>query len=279
LKKRENILNDGITYLRENSSSIDILYVLGIYNETLSWIRTYKSLNPKGKVYLKLDANVWWMNRIELDKEALRVLKECNVISVECKRLYMYLNKKWPLKIEYIPNGFYNFYENSRVEYKEKENVILTVGRLGTRQKATEILLEAFKLAASHIPNWKLKLIGGVEKQFKLYIDNFISENPLLEKRIIFTGPITDRATLEKEYRKAKIFCLTSRIEGFPLVFPEAAINGCFIVSTNLDPAYDITDEERYGRLFAIDDFQKLSQIFIDVCKMRKMSIYIFIRI
>ncbi|MCM3443751.1 glycosyltransferase [Metabacillus halosaccharovorans] len=266
LTKGINKLADGNHYLESNSISIDILYLWGIYTETISWIDTYKKFNPKGKVYLKLDANVWWMNRLELDEKTLKTLKKCNVISVESQKLYTYLNKKWPLKIEYIPNGSYNFNNRPIINYEEKENTILTVGRLGTRQKATEVLFEGFRIAETSIPNWKLRLVGSVDESFKSYMKDFFLNYPEMKDRITFTGPLTDRYLLEEEFRRAKVFCLTSRNEGFPLVFTEAAMNGCFIISTNLDPAYDITNDEKYGRLFPTEDTESLAKIFTNIC-------------
>ncbi|MDQ1143588.1 GalNAc-alpha-(1-_4)-GalNAc-alpha-(1-_3)-diNAcBac-PP-undecaprenol alpha-1,4-N-acetyl-D-galactosaminyltransferase [Bacillus sp. SORGH_AS 510] len=262
----EGRLNDGSRYLQENASEIDILYLWGIYRETVTWLLIYKRLNPEGKVYLKLDANVWWMNRLELTEEVITILNQCHVISVECKRLHEYLNRRWPLSIHYIPNGYYNFHNSPEVDYDEKENTILTVGRIGTVQKANDVLLQAFKLAEANIPDWKLKVVGDIQEDFHAYINQYMEENPHLKSRIIFTGGITDRKALENEYRKAKIFCLTSVNEGFPLVFPEAAVNGCYIVSTDLDPAYDITDNQKFGALFPIGNSEQLSNIWVDVC-------------
>ncbi|WP_263560873.1 glycosyltransferase [Paenibacillus polymyxa] len=261
-----DILTDGNNYLTKKAKEIDILFLMGIYPFTLSWMEKYKSVNPKGKIYLKLDANIYWMNSIDLTENLFETLKKSDVISVESRRLYHYLNKKWPLKIEYIPNGFYNFHSSPSVDFSEKENVILTVGRIGTHQKANETMLEAFKLAASEIPDWKLKLVGNVEEQFIEYVHGFFTENPELRDRVELVGSIENRKVIENEYRQAKIFCLTSRYEGFPLVFTEAAKNGCFIVSTELDPAFDITNESAFGTLFPIDDYYRLSELLIEVC-------------
>ncbi|MHB0861940.1 glycosyltransferase family 4 protein [Paenibacillus sp. SEL3] len=261
-----DVLVDGNNYLAKKAKEIDILFLMGIYPFTLSWMEKYKTINPNGKIYLKLDANIYWMNNIDLTNDLFETLKKCDVISVESKRLYYYLNKKWPLKIEYIPNGFYDFHSSPKIKYEEKENVILTVGRIGTHQKANEVLLEAFKLVASEISGWKLKLVGNVEDNFIQYVHEFLTENPDLRGRIEFLGPIEDRKVLEKQYRGAKIFCLTSRYEGFPLVFTEASQNGCFIVSTEIDPAYDITNEITLGEVFPVDDYHRLSEILLEVC-------------
>jgi len=53
----------------------------------------------------------------------------------------------------------------------------------------------------------------------------------------VLAGAISDKRTLYQVYSKAKIFVLTSRTEGFPLVIPEAIQNGCYVITTNLFPA------------------------------------------
>jgi hypothetical protein len=47
-------------------------------------------------------------------------------------------------------------------------------------------------------------------------------------ERVAFTGAITDKAELYSEYAKAKIFALTSTLEGVtPNVYAEALFHGC----------------------------------------------------
>lgn len=265
-KTYNDLLKDAALYIENNYMNIDVLYINEISDRSLNCINTYLKFKKDGLIYLKLDANIGYMNRLHLNYSQIEALKKCKVISVETKRLYNYLNKKWPLKIEYITNGYFNFYCKERVPYEEKENIILTVGRIGTFQKYNEILLEAFKLVSDKIPNWKIKFIGIIEKEFYTYINNFMSNNLKLKDRIIFTGEINDRKKLEEEYKKAKIFCLTSRFEGFPNVFAESAIKGCYIISSNIDPAWDIVDNQKYGSIFDINNVQQLADILEKTC-------------
>ena len=248
---------DGYNYLVKNSLDIDILQVYHLIDRTFNWINIYKQLNPNGKVYLKLDASEYITTM---------ALKKCDLITVETKSLYYYLIDKWPLDVKYVPNGFYDKDERKTVPYEMKENVICTVGRIGTHQKATEILLKAFIMSADKIENWKLKIIGPVEEEFKGYINQVFTRFPQYRERIIFTGAISDKALLENEYKKAKIFCLTSRYEGFPLVFGEAIKNGCFIISTRLSPAWDITNNKQFGDLFEIDNVDQLANMLEKYC-------------
>lgn len=249
-------------YLMKNANNIDILHLFHLCDRTINWIYTYKKVNPDGKIYLKLDANIN-ITKLKMDESVLNILKMCTLISVETKYLYRYLNEKWALRVEYIPNGFYDYGERIPVSYSEKENIICTVGRIGLYVKANEILLGAFKIASTKLLNWKLKIIGPICEEFKSFISIYFSENPELKERVIFTGEIIDKQILESEYRKAKIFCLTSRIESFGIVFVEAAKNGCFIISSDIIPAWDITDNKKYGDIFEVDNIQELSQMII----------------
>ncbi|CUH96257.1 hypothetical protein P22_2347 [Propionispora sp. 2/2-37] len=256
---------DGCDYIAKHAAEIDILHLFHLENRTLQWITQYKSLNPEGKVYLKLDANIRALG-LELDHAVLHILGLCDLISVETRQLYQKLSKLWPLKLEYIPNGFYDFGEKRNVRWEEKDNIICTVGRIGLPVKANEVLLQAFNLASSFIPDWKLKLIGPVEKEFTAYIDHFFAENPNLVDKVIFTGEISNKQMLDQEYRKAKIFCMTSIIESFGLVFVEAIKNGCFVVTTKVSAANDITDNGKYGYFFEAGDANQLSQHLIALC-------------
>ncbi|MFT8351091.1 glycosyltransferase [Clostridium saccharoperbutylacetonicum] len=257
----------------ENENSVtlllqktDILMLIGYYDFNLRMIEKFKSINPKGKIYLKLDLNIHWLGRIGFNQQNIDLLNSCTLISVESKNLKKIIDASWPVKVEYIPNGFYDFFSSHIVEYSQKENTILTVGRLGTYEKATEIIMKAFKIAAEKIEGWKLKLVGSIEPAFNQYINDYLSAYPELKSKIIFTGPIYDRKLLMEEYRKSKIFCLTSRWEAFAQVFAEAAFNGNYIISSDVDGSWDIIADKKYGSIFPINDFEALSKELITAC-------------
>ncbi len=76
----------------------DILMLIGLYDFNLRIIEQFKSINPSGKIYLKLDMNIHWLNRIALDKSTINLLKECTLISVECKNLKKIIDQKLAIK-------------------------------------------------------------------------------------------------------------------------------------------------------------------------------------
>lgn len=256
-------------YLSEHYQEIDVLFCFGTYPLYTRLVPLYKQLRPDGRVLLKLDANLAWTEKIEFtDRRYAGFLQACDVITCESKKIKKYLSRKWPMQIDYMVNGTPDFIKKDSVPYEDKENVILTVCRLGTEQKATDVLLNAFRKVADKLPDWKLKLVGSVEPSFKPYISMYFARNPELLNRVVFTGRIEDKEKLELEYRKAKIFALTSKYEGgTPNVWAEAARNNCYMVCSDIDASGEATGFGECGRVFEIGNVNQLADIFLEVCQ------------
>lgn len=272
-------------YVLEHSSDMDLLFCFGSYGLYETIIPYYKSLRPDGKVILKLDINSYWQDQLSVQREPLKSLFEhCDIITCEGKRLKRFLSNKWPYKLEYLTNGFLNT-SKERIDetiYEEKENVILTVGRIGNTLKGNHILLEAFAKCADKYPCWILKLVGSIDQGFTEYINNYWIRFPQLRQRVVFTGKIVDKKKLHEEYRKAKIFVMTSYVEGgTPNVFQEAARYGCYMICSRIDAADEFTNWKRCGMVFPIGDIDCLAGIFEKVLSpdydlvMRKSSLEI----
>lgn len=184
-----------------------------------------------------------------------------DLLTVESKKMNKFLNEKSFYNTKYLPNGYID--EVNIAFEREKENVIITVGRLGTNQKDTETFLRA--LEKVDLKDWKVNLIGPIEESFQPTLKLFYEKNTHLKEKVVFTGNIANRNELKQEYLKAKVFVLTSRNEGFPLVFPEAISSGCYIVSTDLAPAYDITNNTEFGSLFSVGDDKELAIVLQNI--------------
>lgn len=261
---------DVSIFLIKNAKKIDILHTFFWKRENYIWFFIYKFLNKKGKIYVTMDVderskNEKMRNRNSIkDKIRINFLKKVDLVSAETKEMYKWLKENWYEGIKYIPYGVIP--SNEPIKYQNKENIIITVGRIGTYQKATEILMEAYKKVYKNLSNWKLKVIGPIEEGFKENIKEFYIQNPGLQNNIEFIGPIFEREKLMQEFEKAKIFCLTSRYESFGLVLSEAGSRGDYIVSTNIAPARDLTDCGKYGILFEIDNIEELSKRLKEIC-------------
>lgn len=273
-------LDDGgvsgkIQYIEEHAKEIDCLLLRGCYDSNFRVAVRYKQHNPDGRIYVGLDANSWWMDRIIWDKrEFVEFMDSCDVIATSCRAMQEHLNQKWPWKIEHIPNGYYDFTHTWKPPmFSEKQNIILTVGRLGTNQKATQTLLEAFALIANRLPEWKLRLVGNVEEAFESYITEYFRCFPNLCGQIEFTGTVNEREKLLEEYENAKVFALPSRLEGgTPNVIAEALHGGCVIAVTKFDAYEEAIDYGRCGKAARIGNVEEFAEALYELCTCNELE-------
>lgn len=257
-----NRLFDGLLFLLLNFKMYDIVQTYHLRKESFIWLYVFRLLtSSKGKTYLKLDEGVYLKDSTYNSfrgKISLYFIRKIDLLSIETKSICAYLNESNLLgrKIEYIPNGFYDWGKKGMEDFGEKKNIMLTVGRIGTEQKATEILCEAFAKFGESNKDWILEIIGPIKNDFSGYITTFFNKYPLLKDRVIFYGEIADRKVLKDKFRAAKIFTLSSRWEGFALVYLEAVQSGCYSILTDIPPAHDVTDEGKYGQLVPVDDIE-----------------------
>jgi glycosyltransferase involved in cell wall biosynthesis len=268
INNKYGFIIDNFLYFKKNAKLIDILNLYHI--DKMSFYQTifYKLFNRKGKVYIKMDCDINDFNRVYLNKykrflmlNTLYILS--HVISVESSKVLKYVHNCGYSKITLITNGI-NVNVNQSSENYKKENIILTVGRIGSYQKATDILLEAAIPFLQKNPNWQVHIIGEIEENFYSVIDDFQKNNIDIKDRIVFLGEIRDQTKLMKEYSKSKVFVLPSRYESFGLVLLEALFKGCYIImSDSIPPATDLLINDKYGVTFknenSMDLFNKLT--------------------
>lgn len=260
----------GVIYILINARKIDWLNIYFAGRQAYYWTRLYKFLNPTGHVYLKLDmdfrsSTLYDENAVE--REVFRKNTEVvDIVSVESEAIREKITKYSEKDILLISNGI------SRLDFDPqingiRDNVFLTVGRLGTKQKATEILLQAFAKSADR-HNWKLKLIGRIEESFVEYIKEFYNQYPELKDRVIFAGEIKERKTLYSEYCHAKVFVLPSRWESFGISCGEALSCGCRLIITNtIPPAKEMTNSGKFGRIIDAEDVDVLADELVKASK------------
>lgn len=253
-KKKNNYMLDGLAYLWENAKRIDILQIFHITMYSIAYAFLYKKLNPKGKIYLKLDCSQKLVGRLENSNyiEKLLVkkyLSKVDLVSLELEGLYEKLESLLPVnkeKLVILPNGLdFEYIKDLNMEYdfNNKEDIVLHVARLGSREKRSEKLVEEFIKAIKEdvsSENWKLYLVGPIEEGFRNYYEKVILQDASLRERIKLIGPIENRAELYDIYNKAKIFSLSSEFESFGFAFIEAAAFGNVIVSTDVGIAKEL---------------------------------------
>lgn len=115
------------------------------------------------------------------------------------------------------------------------------------------------------LKNWKILLIGPYDKNFKNKYMEFLKRNNDKKDKIILVGNINNREKLYEIYKKSKVLILTSRREGFPLVYPEALRFGNYIITTKVSGAEDITNYNKIGKIIEIEDSNALNNELVKV--------------
>lgn len=148
-----------------------------------------------------------------------------------------------------IPNP--NTYDNnitSAIDFANKENIVLYVGRLDEKQKKISRLIKIWANLTKIISDWQLYIIGDGKDRDKLesLAHNYHS--------IIFTG----QCEPSEYYKRAKIICLTSDFEGFGMCLTEGMQFGCIPIAFNCYPAVtDIIKPEITGEIVKAYDIKE----------------------
>jgi glycosyltransferase involved in cell wall biosynthesis len=257
-------------HLLANYPDMDVLALHGPYPQTMDYLNNYRKLRPDGKVYCGLDMNSLWAEDYPWEHEyATRLFSQCDVIATSCRHTRDALNRdpRVSFPCRWFPNGFYNVTgKRAEADAERKENVIITVGRIGNKYKNNEELMVAYARASNELDGWTLKFIGPVETKIEPFKAHYFKERPDLKDRVVFTGAINDKDELYGEYAKAKIFALTSTKEGGPNVYAEALFHGCMFITSDIDAADDMTNYGQLGKKYKLGDPDELADMLIEMC-------------
>lgn len=294
LKVIELFFSPMIWYIVKHAKEIDCLMLFHLKKQNFIYRTIYKIINPKGKVYIKLDSSAndvkgfeeyrnAEIKKVKISnlndlKQSFRLIKrklgfkylkheisKFDIVSVETKEALFKINKATQNilsnKIFLLHNGISGTDQAlvKRRKYSEKENIIISVGRIGTEVKNNEMLLRAIEKI--DMKDWKVYLIGPIDNSFMAKIGEFFEKNPKQKSKIILVGNVEDKSSLYEWYARSKVFCLTSNSEGFPLVFPEALYYGNYIISTKIGADRDITNFGKIGCSISINDHEQLAKI------------------
>lgn len=165
-------------------------------------------------------------------------------------------------KIDVIPNPF-----SFAIQENPKKKQLLYVGRLEQGEKRPDRLIKIWERLYRKFPDWEMVIVGDGKERSRLE-----QEAKRLE-RISFVG----FQSPEQYYRDASIFCLTSNLEGFPMVLPEAMAFGVVPFAFDSFPAvHDIIEDNKTGVLvkpFSIKEYaDKLALLMSDEDKRIQMS-------
>lgn len=164
-----------------------------------------------------------------------------DIICVQTHEMKNYYPKYLHKKIVVLENplDFEEMEKQCKGQSLEKENIVISVGRL-EKQKDFTTLIKAFKKVKQEYPDWKLKIFGQGERKNEL--QKLIVEEGLVDT-VILCG-VTHTPFLEM--KRSKVFVLSSFYEGFPNVLCEAMHAGLPCISTRCKcgPSELISDGE-----------------------------------
>lgn len=275
LIKRINFTH--IIYILKNYKNIDLLFFFHLTLKKLSTVKLFKFMRPKSKVYLKLDMDLrelvnfkkYMKSDKSRKKRIIKLLSYCDLITSEIEEVMQEINseiKKYiPNRVKYMSNGIdissLNKYEVK--PYQNKKKQIITVCRIGTKQKNNEMFLSALKNL--DLKDWEVLFIGPIEDSFTPIIKDFFDSNPDKKESVKFLGSVYDKDMLFKYYMDSRVFFLTSLYETFPLASLEGMYFGNYLIQTPTGNENKVAPSIEYGTIIKIGDVEMLRETLMKI--------------
>lgn len=240
----------------------------------------YKLRNPNGLFYIFSDGYGLWaalfrksnvVNRIKNFFIKKLLYKACQIadkVSVELVDIYNYYKIQSPFLLKPdklihmrlgIDEEVLSNYNIKEYAIDQKENLIISVGRHGSKQKNTELFLDALKNV--DLKDYSVVFIGPIEKEecdFHSYIDTYFVENSKLKEKVHFIGAIYDKKELYSWFNRSKIFVHTAIYESYGIVIGEAFRFNNYILSTDVGCAKELISMGM-GELYPMNDAKILA--------------------
>ncbi|WP_318519182.1 glycosyltransferase family 4 protein [Photobacterium leiognathi] len=253
LKLMQEIKKDNISIINVYHDSIQTALLLIVF-KVLN-IKTYLKLDMDRISYKALFAR--YKSKSIIDRLRLYGLKKATTVSVETYEIYNKLDndKTFSNKLIRIPNAILiDTISTKPLIYDKRKNTIVVVGRIGAYPKNHELILNTLS-AIDNIGDWEINFIGPICEEFVQKIDNFYAKNVRYKNNVKFLGS-KNRDEMSSIYAKSKVFLLSSLSEGFSLALVEACYFGCYILSTDVGGAYEVTNKAKYGYIYKPEDLK-----------------------
>lgn len=139
----------------------------------------------------------------------------------------------------------------------DREPCVLYSGRL-VEHKQVHCLIAAFAALAAEFPDWRLDIRGPADDQaYRQRLEDMVAGYGL-QNRVTFYPPVYGEA-LYRHFRRSSVFCLPSRLEGFPVSILEAMFFGGAIVAAKAGwVEYQL--DGGCGLMYASDDQAALTE-------------------
>lgn len=257
---KRDCLNKVKLFIKDNIKQYDAVLLFNYGNTNYKFAYLCKKYNPNIKVWCKLDMSDSGYSHFYEDSYSRKIKnyiekiksKYVDLFTVETLKYYNDLKDTKMFaggRLKYLPNGVSLLgVDIEKLDNIPKENIVLTVGRLGSYEKNNEMLLEAISMISkSAIKDWKFYFVGPIIDSFSELIEIFFVQHAELKDKIVFMGNISDRQKLYEIYAKSKFFCMTSRSESFCIATIEAMYFGCIPLLTRYGAVVD--DQTDCGRI------------------------------
>lgn len=158
--------------------------------------------------------------------------------------------------------------QNSIPEFIQRDNRIVTVGRLSLEQKRQDVLLQAFQIVHQNHPEMQLVIYGDGQDRDKIYhmiCDMGLANSVMLAGRTDF---------VERDILSASAFVITSDFEGIPNSLIEALSVGVPCVATDCSPggAALLIDNGENGYLVPKGDVQQIADCICNLLENKEIS-------
>lgn len=150
----------------------------------------------------------------------------------------------------------------------DRAAVILSVARQ-YRRKDTPTLLRAFARVLRERPDARLRIVGDGPR---LPAARRLARDLDLADAVTFTGALESTTELDQEYRRARVFCLPSRQEGFGIVYLEAMAYGLPIAAATAGAVPEVAPANRTSLLAPPGDPAALAAALVRLLADRELA-------
>lgn len=232
-----------------------------------------KLWHKKVVLHLHCGNQLTWM-KYRKSKIAHWCMKKSHHIILLSKIFEEYLDEYWS-DIKTPRSVIYNACEDViALPYNQHENYILMAGAINWN-KACDTLVSAFARIHIKYPDWKVVLLGSGPDEQK--IKELIKKEGI-ENKVIMPGYLFGE-DVKKYFRTAGIYCMSSKVEGFPMVVLEAWAYGVPVVTTPVGGLPDVIEDGKNCMVFS--DYKndkmlalKLEQLITNIKLRTELSEY-----
>lgn len=140
------------------------------------------------------------------------------------------------------------------ISMEQKQKLIIFAGTIHDN-KAPDLLLQAWARLKEKYPDWRISMMGTGEIQKYQDLAKELGINDCVE----FTGHVIGEAK-ERLFADARIYCMCSYLEGFPMVVLEAWAHSIAVVTTPVGGLPDVIDDNNNCLVFPFGKADVLAQ-------------------